>query len=172
MVSESKEAVQVDSVVTHHYQLSNGLAAGSLAGDDFAVGLQDSLQDGRYFVAESLTIIGAESPDWTVNAYGQSNLLELSNIHIAPLSQVQISIDVYIPKLDSGQIINTAYMTEVAGALGGINGQVESDHPGGLIQTQHPWMYWIPYQQQHHWRRFGSRCGQYQRCGRDGDSRC
>ncbi|MCJ8315162.1 MAG: hypothetical protein HRU38_06475, partial [Saccharospirillaceae bacterium] len=130
-VSEENIPVQIDSIVTHHYQMSNGLAPGTIEGEEFVLGLQDMLEDGRYFVADSLTITGAEDNSWQVNDYGTGALLEINNINIEPLGSVEISIDVYIPKLDSGTIYNTAYLTGVVGSLGGQNGKVPSDHPGG-----------------------------------------
>ena len=125
------QQVEVKSTVTHHYQLANGLLAGTEGADDFVVGLEDILDDGRYFIADSLLITGNENNEYTVNNYANTNELMIENLAVEPLSSVEISIDVYIPKLESGIIYNSAYLTGVISSLGGVNGKVESDHPGG-----------------------------------------
>ncbi|MCB1214449.1 MAG: hypothetical protein KDK66_03115 [Deltaproteobacteria bacterium] len=102
--------------VTHTYQIDNGLISGSPdndvgPGDALTLAFQDTLGSGRSFVAASLNITGhTGSP--TVNSYGGSNTLSISNLEVPAVSTVTVTVDVLIASTATlGTVTNQASLT-------------------------------------------------------------
>jgi VCBS repeat-containing protein len=100
------------ATVTHTYELANGLP------NNLATGFEDTLTDGRTFVAGTATITGSDTTV-SLNAYAGTNVLSISNISVPLQGKVTITIDVEVPASVAGMYQNQAYVTNIPLGLGG-----------------------------------------------------